>query len=553
MSAPRSAPPDIPGFTLVQGVGAGGFADVFLYTQHRPSRQVAVKVLRAEHATDGSIRQFENEADVMAGVSAHPYIVTVHDAGVAPDGRPYIVMEYYSEPHFGTRAHGGQLPVAEVLRVGIQICSAVETAHRAGILHRDIKPANVLTSAYGRPGLTDFGIAGVANDGDFEAAAGVSVAYAPREVLADEDLTGSKVADVYSIGATLYSLLAGRSPHWVPGGNNDDAALLGRVLGSPAPRIDREDVPTQLSNLLAQVLDPNPRNRPHSALALGRALQDVEQALQLPPTDLEVRDDRLATPPGQTVPSGEYEEDGTRRSGPRVVDPDPQPPVPTAPTPAALVDAVPPARTTTPPVEEPETIQREQRPVPGSPIPAPSSAAAIAGTAPIEPETVRRPAAAPPPSAQSAGSTDSPPDRRKLWIGIGSAAVIVVIALVAMTLIVGGGEDSTNPGEDLVASGATPDPLVGGIAPAIPSGVGVTAEDGVLSITWSPSDAESAVTYRVTRADGEMWPHEQRWLETAETSIEVDSLADGDRPCVFVHAVDESLRISDDGREVCPE
>jgi serine/threonine protein kinase len=135
---PRSAPPELPGFTPDRWIGGGGFADVFLYTQLRPSRSVAVKILRREHLSAQALANFDAEADIMAEVSTHPYIVTIFASGVSPDGRPYIVMEHYPQPNFGERARGGALDLTEVLRTGIQVASAVETAHRAGIVHRDI-------------------------------------------------------------------------------------------------------------------------------------------------------------------------------------------------------------------------------------------------------------------------------------------------------------------------------------------------------------------------------------------------------------------------------
>ncbi len=103
----------------------------------------------------------------MAALGDHPYIVQVFRAGTSDDGRPYLVMKYYPPPNLAMRARAERFSVEEVLRTGIQLASAVETAHRAHITHRDIKPANVLISAYGAPGLTDFGIAGRgARDGE---------------------------------------------------------------------------------------------------------------------------------------------------------------------------------------------------------------------------------------------------------------------------------------------------------------------------------------------------------------------------------------------------
>ena len=154
----------------------------------------------------------------MAGLADHPNIVPVISAGISGDGRPYIVMMYYPRPNLAVRAASERLGVAEVLRIGIQIASAVETAHRAGILHRDIKPANMLINQYGAPGLTDFGIAGTIAEGDDEDT-GVSVPWSAPEVLYATGPTSVR-SDVYSLAATLWHLLVGRSPFEVRGGDN---------------------------------------------------------------------------------------------------------------------------------------------------------------------------------------------------------------------------------------------------------------------------------------------------------------------------------------------
>ncbi|WP_374945780.1 serine/threonine-protein kinase, partial [Agreia sp.] len=155
---PPSAPPEIAGFTHEQLLGSGGFADVFLYEQRMPRRRVAIKVLLSEALTEGARENFDAEANLMAQLSTHPSIVTIYQADIAPDGRPYLVMEYCSRPNLAARYRREKISVAEALRIGIQVAGAVETAHRAGILHRDIKPANILTTEYNRPALTDFGI-----------------------------------------------------------------------------------------------------------------------------------------------------------------------------------------------------------------------------------------------------------------------------------------------------------------------------------------------------------------------------------------------------------
>ncbi len=162
----------------------------------------------------------------MAELADHPFIVQVFWTGTTDDGRPYLVMKYYPPPNLGKRSETQRFAVAEVLRIGIQIGSAVETAHRAGILHRDIKPANILISQYNEPGLTDFGIAGHTVDAADDDDLGVSIPWSPPEVLSGAS-NGSAQSDVYSLAATIWNLLVGRSPFWIPGGDNSLARADG--------------------------------------------------------------------------------------------------------------------------------------------------------------------------------------------------------------------------------------------------------------------------------------------------------------------------------------
>src|SRR5690606_6384856 len=117
--------------------------------------RVAVKVMLPQAVASGGVEAFTAEANVMAQLSSHPAIVSIYEASVSPDGRPYLVMEYCSKPNLQARYRRQRLSVAEALRIGVQVAGGVETAHRAGILHRDIKPANILVTEYGRPALTD--------------------------------------------------------------------------------------------------------------------------------------------------------------------------------------------------------------------------------------------------------------------------------------------------------------------------------------------------------------------------------------------------------------
>ena len=135
-------------------------------------------------------------------------------------------MEYCPRPNLQVRYRREPFSVAESLRVGVQVAAAVETAHRAGVLHRDIKPANILVTEYNRPALTDFGIASTTNAA--AESAGLSIPWSPPESFADVPRSDPR-SDVYALGATVYTLLAGRSPFELPGQRNTAAELIHRI------------------------------------------------------------------------------------------------------------------------------------------------------------------------------------------------------------------------------------------------------------------------------------------------------------------------------------
>lgn len=288
-----STPPVLPGFSHVHILGTGGFADVFLYEQNMPRRQVAVKVMLNE-VVNNSVRQmFQAEANLMAKLSTHPSILTVYQAGVSADGRPYLVMELCSSA-LSERYRLDRIPVPDVLRIAVRIGSAIESAHREGVLHRDIKPSNILTTAYGHPVLSDFGIASTLSDSGHLDAIGMSIPWSAPEVLLDET-AGTVASEVWSLGATVFSLLAGRSPFELTDGSNQPEELIGRIAKAKPQPINREDVPASLERLLAEAMARRPHNRPHTILELVRGFQAVEAELGLPQTPLEVAVDEWAS------------------------------------------------------------------------------------------------------------------------------------------------------------------------------------------------------------------------------------------------------------------
>ncbi len=287
-----SQPPVLPGFSHVHILGSGGFADVFLYEQNMPRRQVAVKVMLSEIVNDQVRQMFQAEANLMAQLSSHPSILTVYQAGVSADGRPYLVMELCS-PSLSERYRRERIPVPDILQIAVKIGSAVETAHRAGVLHRDIKPSNILLTAYGHPVLSDFGIASTLSESGHREAIGMSIPWSAPEVLMDET-SGSVASEVWSLAATVYSLLAGRSPFEIPGESNKSTDLIGRINRAKVQPIGRSDVPESLEKYLQKAMSRKPEGRPASVMEFVRGLQAIETELGVPQTTVEVAVDDWA-------------------------------------------------------------------------------------------------------------------------------------------------------------------------------------------------------------------------------------------------------------------
>ncbi len=313
MARASSTPPELPGYRFVSLLGSGGFSDVFLYEQQLPRRRVAVKVLLLEELTDASRAAFTAEANLMAQLSSHPYIVTIYQADVAADGRPYLVMEYCSGPSLGERYKRAPLDVVEALRTGVRLASAVAVAHQAGILHRDIKPANVLSNDYGWPALTDFGISSAVDDelplhtttfahaeetgatGGTSSQVGLSVPWSPPEMFEDDPDPDVR-SDVFSLAATIWTVLAGQTPFEVKGRSNGMLDLIGRIERGAITPMSRDDVPRSLMAVLQKGLASDRSQRFASAVEFGRALQRVELELGYSRTELEIPNRLIESP-----------------------------------------------------------------------------------------------------------------------------------------------------------------------------------------------------------------------------------------------------------------
>ncbi|MCC6224970.1 MAG: serine/threonine protein kinase [Microthrixaceae bacterium] len=292
MDDTSSGQPMIPGYRDLELIGRGGFAAVYRAHDDARNRTVAIKVLTLGLDDPVGRSLFDREAKGAGSLSDHPHIVTLYDSGFLADGRPYLVMEHC--PHGSVRVAADEpASLEDVLELGVKLAGALATAHARGILHRDVKPENVLVTQYHEPALCDFGIASMADRGDATTLHAMTPTYAAPEVL---DLgKASEASDLYSLGATLYRLLAGRPPF---GSATTDGLhrFLTSVVAEPLPPIGRDDVPAVVEDLLRSCMAKSPADRPASAEQLGRSLQEAQRALGLEPTRLTVGTASMTSP-----------------------------------------------------------------------------------------------------------------------------------------------------------------------------------------------------------------------------------------------------------------
>ncbi|MBB3328891.1 hypothetical protein FHX39_003888 [Friedmanniella antarctica] len=259
--------PRLGGLTDWRPLARGGFAVVWEAHQQSLDRQVAVKIITRKLDNPEERERFLRESSAAGRMSSHPGIVTVHDAGLLDDDRPYLVMELCTGGSLTRRLTPENRQSQEWVRdLGVRIADALAAAHDQGVLHRDVKPANVLIDQYGHAGLADFGLAVMTDGMDLEERLeALTPAYAPPEAFAPHTPTAS--GDVYSLAATLYALLCGHAPRAVDPGDAEPDLTAAQVvmahLDDPVERLP--DVDPALMDVLMEALDDDPSSRPTAA------------------------------------------------------------------------------------------------------------------------------------------------------------------------------------------------------------------------------------------------------------------------------------------------
>ena len=232
-------------YEIIAAIGAGGMGEVYRARDTRLDRTVAIKVLPSQFAADPELRaRFDREARAVSSLN-HPHICALYDVGAEADAH-FLVLEYLEGETLAARLARAPLAVDEALRIAMQICDALDRAHRAGIVHRDLKPANVMLTKAGRK-LLDFGLAKTA--APVVAATGLSMMpttphgvtqqgailgtfqyMAPEQI---EGLDADARTDLFAFGALLFEMLTGRPAF----AGKTRASLLGAILKDEPPRV----------------------------------------------------------------------------------------------------------------------------------------------------------------------------------------------------------------------------------------------------------------------------------------------------------------------------
>jgi serine/threonine-protein kinase len=267
-------------YLIERELGHGGMATVYLARDLRHDRPVALKLLHAEVATTLGPERFQREIRLTARLD-HPYILPVLDSGSAA-GQLWYTMPYVRGESLRDRLRrDGQLPMDLALEITRHVASALDYAHREGVVHRDLKPENILLSE-GQARVADFGIAKALTAGG-EQLTETGLAVGTPAYMSPEQATGSEVdarSDVYALGCVWYEMLAGEPPFRE---RTQHALLAAQATKTPEPISQRRtSVPTRVAALLMRCLEKNPADRPQTAAALLAELSALTTPQAMP-------------------------------------------------------------------------------------------------------------------------------------------------------------------------------------------------------------------------------------------------------------------------------
>ena len=259
-------------YAVESEIGRGGMAVVYLATDLKQGRQVALKVFQPDVAAALGPERFRREVEIATRLE-HPHVLSLYDSGEA-EGLLYYVMPYVEEGSLRQRLdREGQLPIEDALRIAREMAEGLDYAHEQGVVHRDVKPGNVLLQR-GHALLADFGVARALEEAGGDRLTKTGVSVGTPHYMAPEQATGAESADarsdVYAVGAVLYEMLAGEPPYT---GSTPQAILARRLAGPPTPiPVLRETVGPDVDGIVQQAMARSPADRWQSAGTLAKAL-----------------------------------------------------------------------------------------------------------------------------------------------------------------------------------------------------------------------------------------------------------------------------------------
>ncbi|MER7165312.1 protein kinase [Micromonospora sp. NPDC000207] len=262
-------------------VGRGGMGEVYLGRDIKLDREIAVKFIRFPNGAEDQdyVRRFVRESRITARLE-HPGVPAVYDVGTH-DGQPFLVMQKVHGISIADLvAEHGPLPVGWASAIGAQVCAVLAVAHRESLVHRDLKPSNLMLEPDGGVKVLDFGLAVAPDQPDFSKITvtgqplGTPAYMAPEQIQAN--MTGP-ATDLYALGCTLHEMLTGKRLFT---GSTSYDVMSKQVAHRPTPiRVVRDDVPAALEELLLQLLEKRPEDRPADAHAVYRRLVPLSTAL----------------------------------------------------------------------------------------------------------------------------------------------------------------------------------------------------------------------------------------------------------------------------------
>ena len=279
--APGEAVPQrVDRFTIERLLGRGGRKDVYLARDERDGGEVAVALFDTAGLGEAALARARREMQAMERLGEHPHVHPVTETGEV-DGRPYLVSPYLpggDVQRLLADSPERRLGVERAVEIAIDVCRALEHAHSRGVVHRDLKPANVWLDRDGRARLGDFGLAVTGTVRASGALVGTVAYVAPEQALGRP--SGPR-SDLYSLGAMLYEMVAGRPPFV----GDDAVSIIGQHLNSDpvAPSHHDEEVPPALDELIAELLAKLPEARPESAAAVRARLEAIRDAPAVEP------------------------------------------------------------------------------------------------------------------------------------------------------------------------------------------------------------------------------------------------------------------------------